>query len=44
MIFVPQMVLKIVVKSNRNLNHDDDLMLFAETHGAELEGVQRIAA
>ena len=33
-----------VVKSNRGLNHEDDLHLFAEAHGAELEGVQRIAA
>ena len=33
-----------IVKANRNLNHEDDLMLFAETHGAELEGIQRIAA
>lgn len=33
-----------VVNANRNLNHDDDLMLFAEQHGAEIEAVQRIAA
>ena len=33
-----------IVKANRNLNHDDDLLLFGETHGAEVEGVQRVAA
>lgn len=33
-----------MVKSNRYLNHDDDLMLFAEEQGAEIEAVQRIAA
>lgn len=33
-----------VVQANRNLNHDDDLMLFAEQHGAEIDGIQRMAA
>ena len=33
-----------IVKANRNLNHDDDLMLFAESAGAEIEAVQRLAA
>ena len=33
-----------VVRSNRGLNHEDDLHLFAEAHGTEVEGVQRIAA
>lgn len=35
---------KQIVKANRGLNHDDDLMVFAETNGAEIEAVQRIAA
>lgn len=33
-----------IVKANRNLNHDDALESFAETHGAEIEAVQRVAA
>jgi hypothetical protein len=33
-----------IVNANRNLNHDDDLMLFAESNGAEIEAVQRVAA
>lgn len=33
-----------VVAANRNLNHDDDLLMFAEQHGAEIEAVQRVAA
>ena len=33
-----------VTKANHGLNHDDALMAFAEEQGAEIEGVQRIAA
>jgi len=33
-----------IVRSNRGLNHDDDLLLFAETHGTEIDGAQRLAA
>lgn len=33
-----------VVANNRGLNHTDDLELFAELHGSEIEGVQRVAA
>lgn len=33
-----------VVNANRNLNHDDDLMMFAEQFGAQIEAVQRMAA
>lgn len=33
-----------ILKANRNLNHDDDLMLFAEHHGDEIQAVQRMAA
>lgn len=39
-----QQAVKQIVKANRNLNHEDDLVMFAEQHGAEIEGVQRIAA
>lgn len=33
-----------VVKANKGLNHEADLHLFAEAHGAQIEGVQRVAA
>lgn len=36
-----------IVDANRNLNHDDDLVLFAESHGCSTEqiaAVQRVAA
>lgn len=33
-----------VVAANRNLNHDEALHLFAESHGTEIEAVQRVAA
>lgn len=33
-----------IVKANRNLNHEDDLLHFAEQHGSEIEAVQRIVA
>lgn len=35
---------KQIVQGNRNLNHEDDLHLFAESHGSEVEAVQRVAA
>ena len=33
-----------IVNANRTLNHDDDLMLFAEQRGTDITAVQRIAA
>lgn len=33
-----------VVQANRNLNHEDALVMFAESHNSEVEAVQRIAA
>lgn len=33
-----------IVKANRDLNHDDDLLAFGEAEGAEVEAVQKIAA
>ena len=33
-----------VVQGNKGLNHEEALEFFAEQHGAEIEGVQRVAA
>lgn len=33
-----------IVRANRNLNHEDDLIAFADEHGSEIEAVQRMAA
>lgn len=33
-----------IVRANRGLNHDDDLAAFADSVGAEIEAIQRIAA